>query len=66
MTNPVTGGFTMSNTHSDGMVMFAVAHGPLAGYHDDGHVAATADARVMYDMAGAVGAADHIERPSHW
>lgn len=54
------------NTHTDGMVMFAVVHGPLAGYHDDGRVAATVDARTMYDMAVAAGAADHIERPSHW
>lgn len=54
------------NTHADGMVMFAVVHGPLAGYHDNGAVAATVDARLMYDLAAAAGAADHIERPSHW
>jgi len=52
--------------HADGMVMFAVVHGPLAGYHDDGSVAATVDARFMYDLAVAAGAAAHIERPSHW
>lgn len=54
------------NTHPDGMVMFAVVHGPLAGYHDDGNVAATVDARLMYDMAVAAGAADHIDKPPHW
>ncbi|WP_116810167.1 2,4'-dihydroxyacetophenone dioxygenase family protein [Steroidobacter cummioxidans] len=53
-------------THPDGMIMFAVVHGPLAGYHDDGAVAAVVDARLMYELAVAAGAADHIERPSHW
>jgi hypothetical protein len=48
------------------MIMFAVVHGPLAGYHDDGAVAAVVDARLMYELAVAAGAADHIERPSHW
>jgi len=53
-------------THEDGMVMFAVVHGPLGGYHDDGSVAAVVDARLMYDMAVAANAADHIEKPTHW
>ncbi len=53
-------------THDDGMVMFAVVHGPLGGYHDDGSIAAVVDARLMYDLAVAAGAADHIEKPSHW
>ncbi|MDR6832432.1 MULTISPECIES: 2,4'-dihydroxyacetophenone dioxygenase family protein [unclassified Sphingopyxis] len=53
-------------THEDGMVMFAVVHGPLGGYHEDGTIAAVVDARLMYDLAVAAGAADHIEKPSHW
>jgi 2,4'-dihydroxyacetophenone dioxygenase len=54
------------NTHADGMIMFAVIHGPLGGYNPDGTVAGVIDARLMYDLAVAGGAADHIERPSHW
>ena len=46
--------------------MFAVVHGPLAGYHDDGTYAAVIDARLMYDLAAANNAADHVEKPSHW
>lgn len=53
-------------TDSDGMTMFAVVHGPLCGYNPDGTVAGIVDARLMYDMAAAAGAADHIEKPSHW
>jgi len=54
------------HTHDDGMVMFAVVHGPLGGFHDDGSVAAVVDAKLMYDLAVAANAADHIEKPSHW
>jgi 2,4'-dihydroxyacetophenone dioxygenase len=54
------------DTGDDGLVMFAVIHGPLGGFNDDGTVAGVIDARMMYDMAVANEAADHIERPSHW
>ncbi len=54
------------NTHAGGLVMFAVVHGPLCGYNGDGSVAGIVDARKMYDMAVAAGAADHIEKPAHW
>jgi 2,4'-dihydroxyacetophenone dioxygenase len=54
------------DTGDDGLVMFAVIHGPLGGFNDDGTVAGVIDARTMYDMAVANEAADHIERPSHW
>ncbi len=54
------------NTGPNGMIMFAVIHGPLGGFNDDGSVAGVVDARVMYDMAVANDAAAHIERPSHW
>jgi len=53
-------------THAAGMVMFAVVNGPLCGYNDDGSVAGVVDARLMYDLAAAAGAAGHIEKPSHW
>lgn len=53
-------------TGADGLVMFAVIHGPLGGYGDDGGIAAVVDARMMYDLAVAAGVADHIEKPSHW
>ena len=54
------------DTGDDGLIMFAVIHGPLGGFNDDGTVAGVIDARTMYDMAVASGAARHIERPSHW
>lgn len=54
------------DTDKDGFIMFAVVHGPLAGYHDDGAYAAVIDARLMYEMAVANNAAAHIEKPSHW
>ncbi len=47
-------------TSPDGVIMFAVAHGPLVGYNDDGTVAGVVDAKLMYEMALAAGAADHI------
>jgi len=53
-------------TGADGMVMFAIAHGPLAGYNDDGSVALILDAREMYRMAEAAGAASHVDKPAHW
>lgn len=54
------------NTHDNGVIMFAVVHGPLGGFHEDGSIAAVVDARLMYDMAVANDAAAHIEKPSHW
>lgn len=53
-------------TGADGMVMFAIAHGPLAGYNDDGSVALILDAREMFRMAEAAGAATHVDKPEHW
>lgn len=53
-------------TGADGMVMFAVVHGPLLGYAEDGSVAMVVDAKVMYEMAEKAGAASHIARPAHW
>ncbi len=54
------------NTHPGGLIMFAVIHGPLCGYNADGTIAGIVDARLMYEMASAAGAAQHIEKPSHW
>lgn len=47
-------------TAPDGVIMFAIAHGPLVGYNDDGSVAGIVDGRTMYDLAVAGGAAGHI------
>ncbi|MEO0390207.1 MAG: 2,4'-dihydroxyacetophenone dioxygenase family protein [Pseudomonadota bacterium] len=44
----------------EGCVMFAITHGPLVGYNEDGTIAAVVDAKMMYDMATAAGVADHI------
>lgn len=54
------------HTGPDGMVMFAVAHGPLVGYNDDGSIGGVVDARMMYELAAAAGNAGHIEKPAHW
>lgn len=51
---------------AEGMVLFAVVHGPLKGYAEDGSVAAIVDARAMYDLALADGVAAHIARPAGW
>lgn len=53
-------------TGPDGMIMFAVVHGPLTGYHDDGSIAAVLDSKYMYQLAQQAGAADHIDQPLHW
>lgn len=44
-----------------GLIMFAVIHGPLCGYHADGTIAGIVDAAMMYEIAVAAGAAGHIE-----
>ncbi|MBB4632322.1 2,4'-dihydroxyacetophenone dioxygenase family protein [Sphingosinicella soli] len=54
------------DTDADGMVMFAVVNGPLVGYNADGSIAAVVDAKFMYGLAAAQGAADHIEKPADW
>ncbi|KQX26037.1 MULTISPECIES: cupin domain-containing protein [unclassified Sphingomonas] len=54
------------DTDPDGMVMFATVNGPLVGYHADGSVAAIVDGKLMYEMAEAGGAADHIDKPADW
>ena len=44
-----------------GFTMFAVMHGPLIGYNDDGSVAGVVDGKLMYQMAKDAGMADHID-----
>tara|TARA_R110002110_G_C13470525_1_gene720917 strand:- start:28485 stop:28973 length:489 start_codon:yes stop_codon:yes gene_type:complete len=53
-------------TGPDGMVMFAMTHGPITGYNDDGSIAMVLDAKLMYEMADEAGAAQHIEKSVHW
>lgn len=53
-------------TGDDGMMMFAIAHGPLVGYNEDGSIALVLDARAMFDMAEEAGLASHLDRPAHW
>lgn len=47
-----------------GAVMFAIAYGPLVGYDEAGNVAGVVDARMMYEMAAAAGAAKHLDHLS--
>ncbi len=44
----------------NGSIMFAVVHGPLVGYNDDGSVALIIDGKYMYDLAAQEGAAGHL------
>lgn len=44
-----------------GTVMFAVVHGPLAGYNPDGSIAAIVDAKLMLQMAQDAGQAGHLD-----
>jgi hypothetical protein len=50
----------------DGFTMFAVLHGGIAGYHDDGSCAALVDAKLMWDMAAANNAVSHLVKPLDW
>jgi 2,4'-dihydroxyacetophenone dioxygenase len=43
-----------------GTIMFAIAYGPIVGYDEEGNIEGVVDARVMYEMAHAAGAADHL------
>jgi len=45
-----------------GTLMFAVIYGPIIGYNDDGSVAGVVDNDLMYELAKANSAADHIQR----
>ena len=54
------------HTGAEGVLLFAVVHGPLIGYEEDGSIAAVIDAKVMYELAEASGQCPHIERPSAW
>ncbi len=54
------------DTDGDGMVMFATVNGPLLGYNGDGGIAAVVDAKMMYELAEAGGAAAHIDKPTDW
>ncbi len=44
-----------------GFTMFAVMHGPLMGYNDDGSIAAVVDGKMMYQMALDGGCAAHLK-----
>jgi 2,4'-dihydroxyacetophenone dioxygenase len=46
----------------DGLVMFAISHGPIAGFAPDGALAGLIDVDWMYETAKQNGAADHITR----
>ncbi|MEM8662485.1 MAG: cupin domain-containing protein, partial [Pseudomonadota bacterium] len=45
-----------------GSLMFAIVHGPIIGYTEDGQVEGVVDNDLMYELAAANGAADHIVR----
>ncbi len=46
-------------TTPDGCLMFAISHGPIAGYNDDGELVVIADARLHYYMARENNAVEH-------
>ncbi len=43
-----------------GTVMYAAVHGPIVGYDPEGGAAGIVDAKLMYDLAAANGAAGHL------
>ena len=55
-----SGGSTHEPTSPGGVIMFAVVHGPLVGYNEDGTIAAVIDGRFMHDLATKNNVADHI------
>lgn len=50
----------------DGLVMYATLWGPIVAYNDDGSVGGIVDAKLMFEMAQAGGARDHLEKPEDW
>ena len=56
-------GVIHSPTTTSGFVMFTIAHGPLAGYNEDGSIGGFIDAELMLNLARANNAADHISGP---
>jgi hypothetical protein len=55
------GGSVHAPVSPEGCIMFAVLHGPLIGYNEDGSIAAVVDAKMMYELAEAHGVAGHID-----
>jgi len=55
-----SGGSIHEPTSPGGVTMFAVVHGPLVGYNEDGSIAAVIDCRFMYDLAMSNNVGDHI------
>lgn len=47
-------------TSPQGTIMFAIVHGPILGYEDDGSPAAAVDAGFMLRLAREHGVADHL------
>lgn len=47
-------------TSPDGCIMFAVVHGPLVGYDEEGNVAGVVDGAAMLEMAKEAGAHRHL------
>ncbi len=47
-------------TSPGGTTMFAVAHGPIVGYEDDGSIAGIIDGQSMLALAREHGVADHL------
>ncbi|HEX9772125.1 MAG TPA: 2,4'-dihydroxyacetophenone dioxygenase family protein [Steroidobacteraceae bacterium] len=45
-----------------GLLLFAIAHGPIMGYNPDGTIAGVIDVEWMYEAARKNGAAGHIKR----
>lgn len=54
------------HTREAGAIVFAVVHGPLLSYEEDGSIATVIDAKVMYELAEASGEIHHLARPVEW
>lgn len=60
------GGAIHTPDSPQGMLLFAVSHGPIVGYQPDGSIAGVIDVEWMYEAARSNGAADHIKRHVHF
>jgi hypothetical protein len=56
------GGVVHQPDSPQGVTMFAVAHGPIVGYNEDGSIAGVVDVEWMYEAAAANGAAGHLRK----
>ena len=61
-----SGGIRHAPATPNGGVIFIIVYGSFLGYNDDGSVGGVVDAKFMWDLAEAGGAAGHLIKPPTW